>query len=62
MCFTRPYIRTFILLIYRNDLPQGLKSDAKLLADNTSLFLIGYCAKAPASAVNGDFLKTHDWS
>ena len=61
MCFTRPYIRTFIFLIYRNDLPQGLKFDAKLLADNTSLLLTGYCAKVPASAGNGDFLKTHDW-
>ena len=60
MCFTRPYTRTFTFLICRNDLPQGLKSDAKLLADNTSLFLIGYCAKAPTSAGNEDFLKMHD--
>ena len=36
-------------LIYINDLPQGLTSDVKLFADDTSLFAIVNSAKAYAT-------------
>ena len=49
-------------LIYINDLPQRLKSDVKLFADDTSLFSIDNCTKAFASLLNSNLLKIQDWA
>ena len=44
-------------LIYIYDLPRGLLSDDKLLADDTFLFSIVNCVKTSASALNRDLLN-----
>ena len=49
-------------LICINDLRQGLISDAKLFADNTSLFSVVNCAKACPSVLNSDLSKMQDWA
>ena len=41
-------------LIYINDLVDGLSSDAKLFADNTSLFTIVYDENIAASQLKND--------
>ena len=38
-------------LIYINDLPEGLNSEVKHFADDTSLFSIGNCVKTSASSL-----------
>ena len=48
--------------MYVNDLPQGLISDVKLFADNTSLSSIVNCTNASASVLNSDLLKIQDWA
>ena len=48
--------------MYVNDLPQGLISDVKLFADNTSLSSIVNCGKASASVLNSNLSKIQDWA
>ena len=48
-------------LIYINDLPEGLNSEVKLFADNTSLLNIVNCVNNSASTLNSDLLKIQDW-
>ena len=48
-------------LIYINDLPEGLNSEVKLFADDTSLFSIVNCVNTSASALNSHLLKIMDW-
>ena len=55
-------LKPLFFLIYNNDLPQGLMSDVKSFADDTSLFSIVNCSKAFASVLNSDLLKIQDWS
>ena len=47
-------------LIYINDLPEGLNSEVKLFADDTSLFSIANCVNTSASTLNKDLLKIKD--
>ena len=47
-------------LIYINDLPEGLNSEVKLFADDTSLFSIVNCVNTSASTLNSDLLKIQD--
>ena len=49
-------------LIYINDLPEGLNSEVKLFADDTSLFSIVNCVNTSASTLNSDLLKIQDWA
>ena len=44
-------------LIYINDLPEGLNSEVKLFADDTSLFSIANCVNTSASTLTSDLLK-----
>ena len=44
----------FFLLIYINDLVDDLSSDAKLFADDTSLFTIVYDENVAAEQLNSD--------
>ena len=45
-----------LFLIYVNDLPNGLKSECKLFADNTSLFSIIHDISTSARDTNNDLL------
>ena len=49
-----------LFLIYMNDLPEGLNSEVKLFADDTSLFSILNCVNTSASTL--DLLKMQDWA
>ena len=49
-------------LIYINDLPEGVNSEVKLFADDTSLFSIVNCVNTSASTLNSDLLKIQGWA
>ena len=46
-----------LLLVYINDLPQGLRGNAKLFADDTSLFSTITSPAISSSNLNEDLLK-----
>ena len=48
-------------LIYIN-VPQGVNSEVKLFADDTSLFSIVNCVNTSVSTLNSDLLKIQDWA
>ena len=50
-------LEPLFFLIYINDLPEGLNSEVKLFADDTSLFSIVNCVKTSASTLKSDLLK-----
>ena len=52
---------SLFFLIYINDILQRLIFDAKVFADDTSLFSTATCPKVSASASNSDLLKIKDW-
>ena len=43
-----------LFLIYVNDLPNGLKSEFKVFADDTSLFSVVHDVSTSASDINND--------
>ena len=49
-------------LMYINDLPEGLNSEVKLFADETSLFSVVNCVHTSVSTINSDLLKIQDWA
>ena len=51
-----------IFLIYINDLPNGLKANAKLFADDTSLFAIVKDKQESADILNNDLLTISKWA
>ena len=51
-----------LFLIYINDLPNDLKSNAKLSADDTSLFTIVKDKKESANILNNDLLLISRWA
>ena len=53
---------TTFFLIYINNLPEGLNSEVKLFADDTSLFSIANCVSTSASTLNSNLLKIQDWT
>ena len=50
-----------LFLIYINDLSDNLTSNAKLFADDTSLFLAVHDVSASAKELNDDLKKVNDW-
>ena len=50
-----------LFLIYINDLPDGLSSNAKLFADDTSLFSVVHDINTSAIELNNDLKKINDW-
>ena len=51
-----------LFLIYINDLSDGLKSECKLFADDTSLFSVVNDINTSASDLNEDLEKTDNWA
>ena len=51
-----------LFLIYINDLPNGLKSNVKLFANDTSLFSVIYNITESANVLNSDLSKTDEWA
>ena len=49
-------------LIYINDLPEGLNSEVKLFADDTSLLSIVNSVNTSAATLNNVLLKMQDWA
>ena len=50
-----------MLLIYRNDLHEGLSTYAKLFADDTSLFFIIHDRQTFGNDLNKDLKMIRDW-
>ena len=51
-----------LFLIYINDLPDGLSSNAKLFADDTSLFSVVHDINTSAIELNSGLRKSNDWA
>ena len=51
-----------LFLIYINDLPDNLKSNVKLFADDTSLFTLIYDAESSTDILNRDLQTLSTWS
>ena len=51
-----------LFLIYINDLPNELQSNAKLFADDTSLFAVVKDKKESANTLNNDLLAISNWA
>ena len=51
-----------LLLIYINDLPDGLSSNCKLFADDTSLFSVVHDATISSSELNSDLANISEWA
>ena len=49
-------------LMYINDLPNGLNSNAKLFADDTSLFSVVHNINDSANLLNSDLSKIDEWA
>ena len=50
-----------LFLIYVDDLADGLSSNAKLFADDTSLFSVAHNANTTAKELNNGLVKTNRW-
>ena len=51
-----------LFLIYINDLADGLSSNAKLFADDTSLFSVAHNANTTVKQLNNDLVKISRWA
>ena len=50
-----------LFLVYINDLSNGLKSNPKLFADDTSLFSVIHDVNSPQIDLNEDLDKSNNW-
>ena len=51
-----------LFLIYINNLPNGLNSNAKFFADDTSLFSVVHNITDSANLLNSDLSKIDEWA
>ena len=51
-----------LFLIYVNNLPDGLKSECKLFANDTSLFSVVYDISTSASDINNELTLISNWA
>ena len=57
-----PILRTLLLLIYINDMPNGLQSIPRLFADDTSLFSTEQDITTRSASLNNDLTKIFEWA
>ena len=58
-------VRPLFFLVYINDLQEGFTTNAKLFADDTSLFLVVHDSRASSVSLHNncnDLLKTSQWA
>ena len=55
------FLGPLLFLIYLNDLPDGIKSECKLFADDTSLFFVVHDISTSASDINKDLTLISNW-
>ena len=53
----RSILEPFLFLVYINDLPEGLRTSAKLSVDDSSLFSVVHDSAASSASFNDDLLK-----
>ena len=58
----RSVLGLLFFLIYINDLSDGLTSNPKLFADDTSLFSVVQNINSTANDLNSDLIKISDWA
>ena len=58
----RSILGPLFFLIYINDLSDGLTSNPKLFADDTSLFSVVQNINSTANDLNSDLMKLSDWA
>ena len=51
-----------LFLVYINDLPEGLTTNAKLFADDTSLFSVVHDSALSSVSLNNNLLKISQWA
>ena len=62
LVFLKDQSGPLLFLIYINDLSDGLKSECKLVADDTSLFSVIDDINTSASDLNDDLEKIGNWA
>ena len=62
VCHRGSVLGPLFFLIYINDLVENVSSDAKLFADDTSLFTVVYDEGTPADQLNRDLKVISDWA
>ena len=55
-------LSSLLFLIYINDLADDLSSNAKLFADDISLFSVVHNPNTTAKNLNNDFVKVSSWA
>ena len=55
-------LEPLLFLVYINELPEGLTTNAKLFADDTSLFSVVYDSTLSSVSLNNDLLKISQWA
>ena len=55
-------LRLLLFLIYINDLSNGINSDLKLFADDTSIFSTVFAPNTTADSLNKDLQKISEWA
>ena len=55
-------LRPLLSLMFINDLPNGLNSNAKLFADDTSLLSVVHSINDSVNLLNSDFSKIDEWA
>ena len=55
-------LEPLLFLVYINELPEGLTTNVKLFADDTSLFSVVHDSTLSSVSLNNDLLKISQWA
>ena len=61
MSITSSFLVPLLYLIYKNDLSEGLSTNAKLFANDTSVFSVIHESQTSANVLNKDLEMIHNW-